>query len=134
MLSRVWKVLAGACNANSISGNETSHIEMIRQFIHDNPSYHVFEFTEARLDPKVADHVMNVNGFFIIRQDRNLKGGGVALYVWSKFKVDVLAKSDTLGPLNCSVQHGNFAPVTLALTMRRVKDNKIHRFQYHWLS
>lgn len=83
---------------NSIRGKKFEHIEGIRQFINDHPSYHIFGCAETWLDPVVADDVVELRGYCIIRQDRNVNGGGIALYVRSDLKVKILDKSDTLGP------------------------------------
>ena len=58
----------------------------------------MFGIAESWLGPVVNDSLIQINGYSIIRQDRNIYGGGVALYVRNGFKVTKLAYSNTLGP------------------------------------
>ena len=65
----------------------------------------------------------------MVLQDRNINGGGVALYVRNHFKVKKLASSNTLGPgrpeipeyLFCSVQQGNSPPLLVGVIYRPPK-------------
>ena len=78
-------------NATSLK----KHINQIRIFLRDNPSYHLFGVAETRFDSSVADDVIQIEGFKVFRQDRNLHGGGVAFYVRSNFTCEILESSDT---------------------------------------
>ena len=40
-----------------------------------------FGITESKLDNSVTDKEININGYSIIRNDRNRNGGGVACYI-----------------------------------------------------
>ena len=81
------------------------------------------------MGPVVDDNLIKLDGFSILRQDRNTNGGGVALYVHNDFKVTKLACSNTLGPgkpgipeyIFCSVQHGNSPPILVGVIYRPPK-------------
>ena len=81
------------------------------------------------MGPVVDDNLIKLDGFSILRQDRNTNGGGVALYVRNDFKVKKLACSNTLGPgkpgipefIFCSVQHGNSPPILVGVIYRPPK-------------
>ena len=57
------------------------HIDQVRIFLCDNLTYDLFGVVETKLDPCISDDVIQVRGFKVFRKDRNLDGGGVALYV-----------------------------------------------------
>ena len=109
-------------NTNSLK----AHIQEIRQFLHENPSYHLFGIAESKLGPVVDDNLVRIDGYTLVRQDRKLGGGGVALYVRNTLKVKILVKSNTTfsGDCNkpeylmCSVQRGNSSPVFVAVVYR----------------
>ena len=61
---------AGFMNVNSLR----AHIHRIRQFLHENQSYHLLGVTETRLDSSVPDDVIEVKGFKLLRQDINVNG------------------------------------------------------------
>ena len=50
---------------------------------------------ETRLGPCIDDSVAEIKSYSIIREDRNTRGGGVALYVRDSYKFTILATSDT---------------------------------------
>ena len=58
-----------------------AHMVKFRRVIADNPSYHIFAIAESWLGPVVGDSLVSLDGFSILRQDRNINGGGLALYV-----------------------------------------------------
>ena len=97
-----------------------------RQALLSDPSYDLFGVAESRLGPEVDDHLINVHGYSALRQDRNLSGGGVILYVKDNLKAKILHSSDTtqrgkpLRPeyLLGAVWEGNAAPTLVALVYR----------------
>ena len=117
---------AGFLNANSLK----AHIQEIRQFLKDDPSYHLFGIAESKLGPAVEDYLVQIDGYTLVRQDRKMGGGGVALYVRNTLKVKILEKSNTTKIdeceepkpqpeyLMCSVQQGNSSPVLVAVVYR----------------
>ena len=79
----------------------------------------MFGIAESWLGPVVDDSLIQIKGYSIIRQDRNICGGVVALYVRNDFTVTKLAYSNTLGPgklgipeyLFCRVQQSDSPPI-----------------------
>ena len=69
---------AGFLNANSLK----AYIQEIRQFLKDDPSYHLFGIAESKL--------VQIDGYTLVRQDRKVGGGGVALHVQITLKVKIL--------------------------------------------
>ena len=43
----------------------------------------------------IDDHIARIEGYSIIRQDRNTRGGGVILYICNFLRAKVLARSNT---------------------------------------
>ena len=41
-----------------IANSLKSHIQEIRQFLRDDPSYHLFRITESKLGPVVENHLV----------------------------------------------------------------------------
>ena len=64
----------------------------------DNPDYDVVGVAETRFHPMLDDTTVMINGYSLVRQDRNTHGGGVALYFRNTSRFTVLATSDTTGP------------------------------------
>lgn len=81
---------------------------------------------ETHLDDRVEDRLVAVEGFSIIRVDRNKNGGGVALYVHNSLKAAIISKSDTTSQhcqqipeyVICSVQQGKSPPLLVAVIYR----------------
>ena len=66
---------AGFLHATSLY----AHMGMFRQFLEcARPSYHLFGVAETRFGHEVDDVYAQVDGFSVLRQDRNKRGGGVA--------------------------------------------------------
>ena len=84
----------GFLNATSLK----KHIQCIRQDLQNDPSdpsYHIFGVAETRLGPEIDDHLVNIHGFSVVRQDRNLNGGGILLYLKDNLKAKILHISKT---------------------------------------
>ena len=41
----------------------------------------LFAVNETRLDYTITDYLVHINGYSILRNDRNLNGGGVCIYI-----------------------------------------------------
>ena len=101
------------------------YIQSLRQLLLNDPSYHIFGVVETRLGPTVEDSLIQVEGLNIVRQDRNKGGGGVALYVKDMLKVNVLPRSDTIGPgkpkvpeyLACQIWQGEGPPAPVLIVV-----------------
>ena len=61
-------------------------------------SFDVFGVAETRLGSEVYDSIVEVSGYSIIRQNCNVRGGGVLLYIKKNVKAKVLYKSKTEHP------------------------------------
>ena len=115
----------GFLNVNSLR----CRIEKLRLYLNDNPSYHIFVIAESWLGPIVDDSVIQIKGYTILRQDRNIHGGGVILYIRKDFSVVKLGSSNTEVDdkpgipeyLLCSVQQGNSPPILVGLIYRPPK-------------
>ena len=84
---------AGSLNINSLR----SHIERLHLYLTEGPSYHLFGIAESWLGAGVDESLIQVHGYSVIRQDRNINGGGVALYVRNDNTITKLASSNTEG-------------------------------------
>ena len=81
---------------------------------------------ETRFHPLLDDSAVIINGYSLIRQDRNTQGGGVALYIRNNYKFTVLATSDTTVPgkpniieyIMGYVNIGNSDPIFVSLVYR----------------
>ena len=82
---------AGFLNAGTFKG----HIDDFLQYLRDNPSYDIFGVAESRLSPLLKNDPFALGGSSLVRQDRNLQGGGIALYIKSTYKFIKLAYSNT---------------------------------------
>ena len=86
-----------------------------------NP-FHVIAVSETHCDDTITDQEISLDGFSILRNDRNRNGGGVALYIhnsishaksdygseieclWIKLKLSPSSADD-----GCKIQHGLFS-------------------------
>ena len=105
-------------------------MQEIRQFLKDDSFYHLFGIAESKLGPVVENYLVQINGYTLVRQDRKIGGGGLALYVRNPLKVKILGKSNTTKTdechepepqpqnLMCSVQQVNFSPVFVVVVHR----------------
>ena len=115
----------GFLNVNSIR----AHIEGFRLFVAEHPPYDIFGIAETWLSSFVHDSLIQIRGYKLLRQDRNVNGDGVALYVRNVFKIQKLASSKTRRrgkpriPENlfCSVQQGDSPPLLVDILYRPPK-------------
>ena len=56
------------------------HIDELRIMI-SNEEPHIIGINETKIDPSIDDSQINVEGYDVIRKDRDLNGGDVALYI-----------------------------------------------------
>lgn len=50
---------------------------------------HIIAISETHLDTTINNALLNIDGYNIFRSDRNISGGGVAIYVQSHIPVRV---------------------------------------------
>ena len=55
-----------------------SHLDEVKLWL-DEQKPHIFELNETRLDNSVTDE--NIEGYSVLRKDRNRFGGGCAIYI-----------------------------------------------------
>ena len=63
-------------------------------FVSSTKRLHVIAITESWLGSVVEDSIVAIDGYSLIRNDRNTRGGGVALYVHESLSVSCLCVSD----------------------------------------
>lgn len=84
---------------------------------------------ETRFGDVVDNHLANIDGYSILRQDRNTEGGGVILYIRNTLKAKILAQSNTEGPgkplkpeyLICKVWGNKTPPILVCVVYRPPK-------------
>ena len=100
---------------------------MFRQYLTTaRPFYHFFGVAESRFGQEVDSVFTQIDGYSVLRQDRNRHGGGVALYIHNSYKATLLCSSatETAGKLGipeylmCRVQQGSMPPVFVAVVYR----------------
>ena len=92
-------------------------------------TYDIMGVAESRLDDAVDDHIVNIDGYTILRQDRNTEGGGVIVYIRNTLRAQILAQSKTAGPgkplkpeyVICKVWADRIPPILICLVYRPPK-------------
>nr|CAH7734072.1 unnamed protein product [Callosobruchus chinensis] len=72
----------------------------VLQIYIDEANYDAFCLSETWLNNNINDNVIQINGYNVYRQDRDTRGGGLCIYVKSKYmttKIDSL--NETIGQL-----------------------------------
>lgn len=114
---------AGFLNVNSIR----ARIGVLRSYLAEHPSHNVIGLAKTWLGPVVDDSLLQIEGYTLLRQDRNIHGGGVTLYVRNIYKITKLVTSyttqgqgtpETPEYLFCSVQHGSSPPILVGVIYR----------------
>lgn len=76
-------------NANALLG----HLDILKEFL-ETRFFHIISIAETWLHAGISDALVNLNDYFIIRNDRVGKiGGGIAVYIHNSLKVNVLDSS-----------------------------------------
>ena len=50
-------------------------------FTMSNKLFDIFSFSETRLDSTITDNMINIDGYDVLRKDRDRNGGGVCIYL-----------------------------------------------------
>ena len=66
----------GHLNIRSLVKN----IDQLRIYL-SNKKYNILSVNKTMLDSSIPNDEININGYDIVRKDRNRNGGGVALYI-----------------------------------------------------
>ena len=57
-----------------------SHLDNVKLWL-DEQKAHIFGLNETRLDNSVTDENIDIEGYSVLRKDRNRFGGGSAIYI-----------------------------------------------------
>lgn len=122
------------CNINSLR----AHVESLRFFLSSHPTFHVIAATETKLAPSIPDDLVSLDGYVLLRGDRNVHGGGVALYVHDSLRVKVLHKSSDIyigkpgRPefIFCEVSGAHCSPIFVAVVYRPPHAPFIHGSEF----
>ena len=68
-------------------------IDQFRYFLKEK-QFGIICLIETLLDETISDHEVNIEGYDIVRKDRNRKGGGVAIYVRNTINYMIRAEFD----------------------------------------
>ena len=83
-------------NVNSLLYTLTAfsrNIDELRVWSEDQ-TFDLLAINESKLDDKINDGSVSLNGYEILRKDRNRNGGGVALYL--RTSINYVNRSDLL--------------------------------------
>ena len=61
-------------------GSLMSHLDEVKLWL-DEQKPHIFGLNETRLDNSVTDENIDIEGYSVLRKDRNRFGGGCAIYI-----------------------------------------------------
>ena len=56
----------------------------VRQYLLNDQSFVVFGIVETRLGPEGYDNIIDIKGYSILRQDCNIRGCRILLYIKNK--------------------------------------------------
>lgn len=77
-----------------------------KRFITDK-NFHIFALSETWLNNFIDNKLVDIDGFSLIRKDRQSRGGGVAFYLSNRYKFNVISTSDRIEQLWISVSINN---------------------------
>ena len=79
------------------------------------------EITESKLESSVSDQEVNVNGYNILRSDRNRNGGGISCYV----RVDVCFNSRIFSQIQLNILFSIYycKPISISIFYRPANVN-----------
>jgi len=102
-------------NARSLKCNANNTIDQLRVLLM-NRDIDIFAVSETWLSPEVSDTEIQIDGYSLIRNDRNGRGGGVAIYVKSSIPHSVCNELNTEADIEAvwiTVNPDNFKPFKL---------------------
>ena len=104
------------------------HIDELRIMI-SNEEPHIIGINETKIDPSIDDSQINVEGYDVIRKDRDLNGGGVALYIHKSLnfkQCDDLYKYE-VEVVSAEIKVGNYKPF-IVTSLYRPPDKPVSHF------
>ena len=75
----------------NINGLNTK-VDELREIVSEK-GIQIMGINETKVSPSLPDNIISIDGYSIVRKDRNESGGGVAIYIHSSFNYEVV---DTL--------------------------------------
>lgn len=78
-------------------------INTIKNFLQDN-QYDILAVTETWLSPHVVNSLVNIEGYRLVRKDRDGRGGGVCFYVLNNLNFKLIERNDNIEQLWISVK------------------------------
>ena len=87
------------------------HLDELRIFV-DSEKPHIICINETKLDDSIDDSLVHIDGYAIIRKDRNKHGGGVALYIHQNINFELKRElmCDEIESISVQIKNGKFKP------------------------
>ena len=63
-------------------------IDELREIVSEK-GIHIMSINETKISPSLPDNIISIDGYSIVRKDRNESGGGVSTYIHSSFNYQV---------------------------------------------
>ena len=95
------------------------HIDELKIMISEEKP-HIIGINERKIDPTIDDSHVEIEDYIIVRKDRNLSGGGVALYIHKSlnFKICDELISPELEAIAAKIRVGNYKPFIITSLCR----------------
>ena len=97
----------------------TLHIDELRAMMADQ-YLDILALNETRLDSSICDNQVHIDGYSIIRRDRNRVGGGVSIYIRTtiNYNLRVDLTSDAYEILSIDILKPNSSPFNVTALYR----------------
>ena len=96
-------------------------------------SLDVLAVTESKLDSCITDAEIHINGYTVVRRDRNRHGGGVLLYIKDKWTVTNVCPREDFEMITVDIKLLNSPKITVGVVYRPPDSNVqwLHSFEDH---
>ena len=81
-------MVTASLNINGLNAKVDELMEIVSE-----KGIHIMGINETKVSPSLPDNIISIDGYYIVRKDRNESGGGAAIYIHSSFNYEVV---DTL--------------------------------------
>ncbi len=107
------------CNLNIVT--LIAKIEHVKLFL-GTTGVEILALNETRLDGNIDSDELHIPGYVLYRNDRNRKGGGVAMYVSEKYSSQLISMNDDIESLwvKLELPHNNYFYVGTAYRSERM--------------
>ena len=75
----------------------------------DDEKPHIMCINETKVDSSIDDSLIRIDGHVIVQKDRNVHGGGVALYIQFELREDLICEE--LESVTDQIRNGKFKPL-----------------------